>query len=134
MASSSSSAIRTLLEDYVGGRVPADRLVSAVAERYYRSGARAGRDGLRPLMDVIERASPGIVQLARVAEGPGFDIRLAERPFPVAHEADLRRAAQSVLESGSALVGESKSGAPAPGDGFWSRFLGRVRRLFSASA
>lgn len=134
MASSSSSAIRTLLEDYVGGRVPADRLVSAVAEQYYRSGARAGRDGLRPLMDVIERASPGIVQLARVAEGPGFDIRLAERPFPAAHEADLRRAAQSVLESGSALVGEPRSGAPAPGNGFWSRFLGRVRRLFSASA
>ncbi len=133
MASSSSSAIRTLLEDYVGGRVPADRLVPAVAEQYYRSGARAGRDGLRPLMDVIERASPGIVQLARVAEGPGFDIRLAERPFPAAHEADLRRAAQSVLESGSALVGEPRSGAPAPGDGFWSRFLGRVRRLFSAS-
>ena len=133
MASSSSSATKTLLEDYVAGRVPADRLVPAVAEQYYRSGARGGRDGLRPLMDVIERASPGIVQLARIAEGPGFDIRLAERPFPTAYEADLRRAAQSVLESGAALVGEPRSRATAPGDGFWSRFLGRVRRLFSAS-
>ena len=133
MASSSSSAIKTLLEDYVGGRVPADRLVPVVAEEYYRSRARTGRDGLRPLMEVIERASPGIVQLARVAEGPGFDIRLAVRPFPAAHEADLRRAAQSVLERGTALAGEPRSGAPAPGDGFWSRFLGRVRRLFSAS-
>jgi hypothetical protein len=133
MASSSSSAIKTLLEDYVGGRVPAERLVPAVAAQYYRSGARAGRDGLRPLMDVIERAAPGIVQLARVAEGPGFDIRLAERPFPPAYEAELRRAAQSVLEAGTALRREPEHGAPATGGGFWSRFLGRVRRLFSAS-
>lgn len=117
----------------MGGRVPADRLVPAVAEQYYRSGARAGRDGLRPLMDVIERAAPGVVQLARVAEGPGFDIRLAERPFPAAYEAELRQAAQAVLESGAALAGGPEREAPATGGGFWSRFLGRVRRLFSAS-
>lgn len=133
MASSSSSAIRPLLEDYVGGRIPADRLVPAVAAQYYRSGARAGREGLRPLMDVIERAAPGIVQLARVAEGPGFDIRLAERPFPAAYEAELRRAAQSVLEGGTAGAGEPARESPATGGGFWSRFVGRVRRLFSAS-
>src|SRR5574342_1213452 len=131
MASSSSSAIRTLLEDYVGGRVPAERLVPAIAEQYYRSDA--GRDGLRPLMDVIERAAPGIVQLARVAGGPGFDIRLAERPFPAAYEVELRQAAQAVLEARTALAGGPGREPLATGGGFWSRFLGRVRRLFSAS-
>lgn len=133
MASSSSSDIKPLLEGYVGGRIPADRLVPAVAAQYYGPGARARREGLRPLMDVIERAAPGIVQLARVAGGPGFDIRLAERPFPAEYEPDLRRAAQSVLEGGAALAGEPGAAA-ASGPGFWSRLLGRVRRLFSASA
>src|SRR5512146_2160005 len=133
MASSSSSAIKTLLEDYVGVRIPADRLVPAVAEQYYQSGARAARDGLRPLMDVIERAAPGIVQLARVAGGPGFDIRLAERPFPAAYEAELRQAAEAVLEARTALAGGPGREPLATGGGFWSRFLGRVRRLFSAS-
>lgn len=134
MASSSSSAIRTLLEDYVGGRVAADRLVPEVAAQYFRSGARAGRDGLRPLMDVIERAAPGIAQLAHVAEGPGFDIRLAERPFPTAYEAELRRAAQAVLEGGMEWAGAPLRGSGAVNGGFWSRLLVRVRRLFSASA
>jgi hypothetical protein len=133
MASSSSSAIKPLLEDYVGGRIPADRLVPAVAAQYYGAGARTGREGLRPLMDVIERAAPGVVQLARVAGGPGFDIRLAERPFPAEYEPELRRAAQSVLEGGAALAGEPGAAA-ASEPGFWSRLLGRVRRLFSASA
>jgi hypothetical protein len=133
MASSSSSAIRTLLEDYVGGRVAADRVVPAVAAQYYRSSGRAGRGGLRPLMDVIERAAPGIVQLARVAEGPGFDIRLAERPFPPAFETDLRRAAQAVLAGGAEWPGEPEPASAAGGGGFWSRLLGRVRRLFSAT-
>jgi hypothetical protein len=135
MASSSSSAIRTLLEDYVGGRVPADRVVPAVAAQYYRSGTPggAGREGLRPLMDVIERAAPGVVQLARVPEGPGFDIRLAERPFPPEYEAELRRAVQSVLEVGAAWAGETGRESTTAGVGFWSRLMGRVRRLFSAT-
>lgn len=133
MASSSSSAIRTLLEEYVGGRVAADRLVPSIAAQYYRSEAR-GREGLRPLMDVIERAAPGVVQLARVPEGPGFDIRLAERPFPAEYEPELRRAAQSVLEGGAQWVAEAdRSPVVAAEVGFWSRLLSRVRRLFSAT-
>lgn len=135
MASSSSSGIKTLLEDYVGGRVPADRLVPAVAAQYYRSGAPggAGREGLRPLMDVIERAAPGVVQLARVPEGPGFDIRLAERPFPPEYEAELRRAAQWVLEGGTWAGETGREATAVGGNGFWSRLVGRVRRLFSAT-
>ena len=126
MASSSFSAVRPLLEDYVGGRLAADRLVPALAAQYYRA-AGVARERLRPVMEVIERAAPGVVQLARSAEGPGFDVRLAERPFPAEYEAELRRAAQAVLEAGPAA-------APVPATaGFWSRLLGRVRRLFSAA-
>src|SRR5438309_391721 len=86
--SSGSSLIRETLEGYVAGRVKAERLVIAVAAAYYgREGAPGIRDGLGPLVDIIDRASPGIVELGGVAEGrQGFDIRLAERSFPRQYE------------------------------------------------
>jgi hypothetical protein len=132
MVSSSTSGIRDLLGGFVAGRVPADRIVPAVAAAFYRGDDRREQEALRPVMDVIERAAPGIVQLARAEGGPGFDIRLAERPFPVAYEAELRRAAVG------ALAGVWAGAAPAedrtPSLGFWGRLVGRVRRLFSASS
>lgn len=131
MASSSSSATRALLEDFLGGRLSADRLVAVVAARYYQAAERSPREALRPLMDVIERAAPGVVQLARTDGGPGFDIRLAERRFPAAYEPELRRAAEVVL---SGEPGTVSTAASSPQPGFWGRLLGRVRRLFSASA
>jgi hypothetical protein len=104
---SGSSPARDALEGYVAGRLKPERLVIAVAAAYYgaqggggdgaRGGdARTGED-LREVIDVIDRASPGIVELASVAGGPGFDVRLAERPFPTQYEAELRRAAAAVL-------------------------------------
>jgi hypothetical protein len=134
MASSSSSAARALLETFVGGRLPADRLVPVIAAEYYRTGDRQKREALRPLMDVIERAAPGVAQLARAEGGAGFDIRLAERPFPSAFEEELRQAAAGVLAGawgGSGAPSVEATGSVAMG--FWSRLLGRVRRLFSAS-
>jgi len=89
----------------VAGRVKAERLVVAVAAEYYRDtlnpkglpNGRGKREMLRPLIDVIDRASPGIVELGTVQGGSGFDVRLAERPFPKQYEAQLREAAATVL-------------------------------------
>lgn len=145
MTSSASSAVRTLLAGYLDGRVPADRLIPALAAEYYRTGDQRTRDALRPIMDVIERAAPGVGQLARTAGGAGFDIRLAERTFPASDEAELRRAISSTLGAwgggggkaavGAAPAGEGVSkGQPTPeAPGFLTRIFQAVRRLFSAS-
>jgi hypothetical protein len=126
MASSSSSAARALLEGYVAGRVPADRLVPAIAAEYYRTVDRHQREALRPVIAVIERAAPGVVKLARTDGGSGFDIGLAERPFSQEYEAELRRAVEAVLAA-------SATGSPTAEVGLWSRLMNRVRRLFSAA-
>ena len=81
----------------MAGRVKAERLVIAVSAAYYRDARNGQRESLQPLIDVIDRASPGIVELGTATSGPGFDIRLAERPFPKQYEAELRRAAEAVL-------------------------------------
>src|SRR5438067_3322340 len=95
-----SSPVRVALESYVAGRLKAERLVIAVSAGYYREARDGRREALQPLIDVIDRASPGIVELGIATGGPGFDIRLAERPFPKQHEAELRRAAEAVLSGG----------------------------------
>jgi len=147
MTSSASSAVRTLLAGYLDGRVPADRLIPALAAEYYRTGDQRTRDALRPIMEVIERAAPGVGQLARTAGGAGFDIRLAERTFPASDEAELRRAVSSTLGAwgsgggggGTAAVGTPagegvREGQRAPeAPGFLTRIFQAVRRLFSAS-
>ena len=92
-----SSPVKEALESYLAGRVKAERLVIAISAEYYREARDGRRDALQPLIDVIDRASPGIVELGTATGGPGFDIRLAERPFPKQHEAELRRAAEMVL-------------------------------------
>src|SRR3989454_9013131 len=102
---SESSPVKEALESYVAGRVKAERLVVAVAAEYYRDtlnpkglpDGRGKREMLRPLIDVIDRASPGIVELGTVQGGSGFDVRLAQRPFPKQYEAQLREAAATVL-------------------------------------
>ncbi|HKE92433.1 MAG TPA: hypothetical protein VKB45_19025 [Gemmatimonadales bacterium] len=106
------------------------RLVPAIAVEYYRSPDARHRAALRPVMDVIERAAPGVARLARTESGAGFDIQLAERPFPDTFETSLREAAAGALaEWGTA----GSANAAGPESGFWSRLIGRVRRLFSAS-
>src|SRR4029077_12091348 len=97
---SASSPVKDALESYIAGRVKAERLVVAVAAEYYRDARNGKREGLRPLIDVIDRASPGIVELGMVQGGSGFDVRLAERPFPKQYEAQLREAAETVLWGG----------------------------------
>jgi hypothetical protein len=129
----SSDVARQALADFLEGRAKAERVVAAVAEACYRSGARRDsvREGLRPVLDVIERAAPGVVALARTEGGAGFDIRLAERPFPKQYEAELRQAAAAALAGmgGRGSVETAPGGAP----GLLGRMLRAVRRLFSAS-
>jgi hypothetical protein len=128
-----SSAISEALEGYVTGRVNAERLVIAVATAYYgREGAPGIRDGLGPLIEIIDRASPGVVELGGAAGG--FDIRLAERSFPKQHEPELRRAVEAYLASHRTTGLISVPPASAPQPGVLSRIVGAIRRLFGASA
>ena len=133
--SSESSPIRQTLEGYVAGRVKAERLVIAIAAAYYgKEGTPGVRDGLGPLIEIIDRASPGVVELGGVGEGGGgFDIRLAERSFPKQHEPVLRRAVEAYLVSHrtTAAIPTPTAGVPAPG--VVARIVGAIRRLFSGS-
>jgi len=127
-----SSAINEALQGYAAGRVKAERLVIAVATAYYgREGVRGIRDGLGPLIEIIDRASPGVVELGGVAGG--FDIRLAERSFPKQYEPELRRAVEAYLASHrtTGLIGVPP--ALEPPAGVLSRIVGAIRRLFGAS-
>jgi hypothetical protein len=126
---SASFLTEEALAGYVAGRLKAEQLVIAVAAAYYGARDAGSRERLRPLIDVIDRASPGIVELGSVDRGPGFDVRPAERPFPSRYEAELRRAAAAALESGAGR-GEPR----AAHAGVVARVLRALRRLFSASA
>src|SRR5882762_1930713 len=97
---SASSPVKDALESYVAGRVKAERLVIAVSVEYYRVARDGRREALQPLIDVIDRASPGIVELGTVQGGSGFAISLAERSFPKQYEAELRQAAEAYLARG----------------------------------
>ena len=130
-----SSPVRDALESYVAGRMKAERLVIAVSAEYYREARDGRREALQPLIDVIDRASPGIVELGTVQGGSGFAISLAERPFPKQYEAELRRAAEAVLNRGEA--GEKARGEAGEGGtvqrGRVARLVAAVRRMFSPS-
>lgn len=142
---------REALEGYLAGRVKAERVVVAVAEAYYKG--RETRGTLQPVVEVIERAAPGIVALGRIEGGAGFEIKLAERPFPKSYEAQLRTAAEAALRTDGETPAVQRDGLNVQREtssvqreasnvqretpskpGFFSRVLGAVRRLFSASA
>ncbi|HVH09524.1 MAG TPA: hypothetical protein VM736_06985 [Gemmatimonadales bacterium] len=137
------SSVREVLEGFVAGRVPADQVVIAVATAYYGDGVGRPRDALRPLIEVIERGAPGIVELTSVAAGPGFEIRLAERSLPEPEAVELRQAARACLASGAELPratpraaspserASQASGVPRPG--VVARLVAAVRRLFTVS-
>ena len=128
-----SSAINEALQGYVAGRIKAERLVIAVATAYYgQEGVPGIRDGLGPLIEIIDRASPGVVELGGVQGG--FDIRLAERSFPKQYEPELRRAVEAYLASHRTTGLISVPAALPPPTGVLSRIVGAIRRLFGASA
>ena len=98
-------SVREELEGYVAGRVRAERVVEAVAAAFYNGepGARS-RERLRHVMEVVERAHPGIVELTGSAEKPGFAVRLTNRPFPKEYEGALREAVHGVLGQAEPLA------------------------------
>ena len=124
-------SVRETLEGYVAGRVKAERVVEAVAAAYY-GGKKEGL--LRPLMEVIERAHPGVVELTGTADRPGFGVRLAKRPFPKEYEAALRLAVDAALAGAPSVGAQHAAPLREPKPGFVARLFGAIRRLFSASA
>jgi len=127
-----SSGVSATLQAYVAGRVPAERVVAVVAEAYYRETRSGKRETWRPLMEIIERAHPGVIQLAGTTARPGFAVQLAERPFPKQYEADLKRAAETILLQVGDQPRETGDGRRRPG--LVGRLRDAVRRFFSASA
>ena len=128
--SSATSPVKTVLEGYIAGRVKAERVVEVVAAAYYKKEQGAGsRERLRHVMEVVERAHPGIVELAGSTESPGFAVRLGNRPFPKEYEGALREAVHGVL--GQTEPPAPRSPLPAPG--LLSRLYTAVRKLFTAS-
>jgi hypothetical protein len=120
---SSATSVSDALSGYAAGRMTAEQLVAQVAAAYY--GARESGLGtrLKPLMEIIERAHPGVVELSGNGEKPGYAIRLSERPFPKRYEAELRQAVEG-------LISAPRSPLPAPG--LLTRLFRAVRSLFSA--
>ena len=124
-----SSPVRRELEEYVAGRGGATRVVAAVMDAYYREAGSGKREALRPVIDVIERAAPGVVELAAAGDTPGFRVRLAERPFPERYANDLRAAAGIVLQAWSPDVEVPVlPAASPPARGLVHRVLGVIRR------
>ncbi|HKW40440.1 MAG TPA: hypothetical protein VJN39_04260 [Gemmatimonadales bacterium] len=128
-----SSLVKDTLEGYLAGRVSAERVVIALAAAYYRDEVNGRRNGLGPLIDVIDRASPGVVELGSVASGSGFAVRLVERPFPPSDEADLRRAVEAYLASTRTTGVISAPATDPPSSGILARIVGAIRRLLTAS-
>ena len=122
-----SSTIKQVLEAYLAGRVKAEQVVVAVASRYYGAGGGGQGEGLRPIVEVIERAAPGGVELAGAPNEPGVLITAAERPFPREYETQLRVAVEVVLSEGGG--GKGEGGARAQGR-FLSRVLAAIRGVF----
>ena len=126
---SSATSVNDALANYAAGKLTAQELVGVVATAYYQGEGR--RERLRPVMDVIERAHPGVVELASTESRPGFAVRLAERPFPRRYDLELRSAVQSVIADSPTRTPTPDSRLPTPG--FFSRIVRAIRKVFGRS-
>lgn len=124
---SSATSVNDALTGYAAGRVTAEQLVGVVAAAYYGEGGQGKGEELRPIIDVLERAHPGVIELSSRGERPGFEIRLADRPFPKRFEGELRQAVANALSSGITLPP-----SPVPLPGLFTRIVRAIRRAFSA--
>ena len=103
--------------------------MAAVAGEYYRETGNGKRETFRPIMEVIERTHPGVVELSSTADRPGFGVRLAGRPFPKRAEPELRAAVQQVIDT-LPVSRVPASEQPVLRLGFLSRVLAAIRRVF----
>jgi len=127
----SSASSANPLAAYLAGQLTAEQLVAAVTADFYRETRNGKRETLRPVIEVIERAHPGVIELKGTDERPGFDVKLSERPFPKRYEGELRKAVESVV--GAFPV----SRVPFPAEtarkpGLLHRIVVAVRKLFTA--
>ena len=121
---SSATSVNDTLRAYLAGEVTAARLSAVVAGEYYRENGDGKRETWRPIIDVIERAHPGVVELKAAEQSPGFEVRLAERPFPKRFDAELKQAVERVL------ITIPVSRVPIPENP--TRKPGLLRRIFAA--
>ncbi len=128
----SASSVRSVLEAFVAGRAPAERVAAAVAAAYF-TAPPAARAPLGAIVGIVEREAPGLVELAARSGGQGFELRPAGRPFPAGAEAELRSAARALLDTPWG-VGAEPAEAPATAGGWWVRLVRAVRRAFSAAS
>src|SRR6266850_532623 len=114
---SSATSVNDALSGYAAGRLTAQQLVGVVVAAYYGAGGSGLGAGLKPLIEIIERAHPGVVELSGSAEKPGFGVRLAERPFPKRCEGELREAVEILVggQHAAPLPKPSPSVVPARG-------------------
>lgn len=105
--------------------------MGVVAAAYYREHGARSREQLQPLMEIVERAHPGVVQLSAAANRPGFEVRLAERPFPKRYEVELRQAVQALLVGGGDVQARPPTRpSPVPRPSLLSRMVAAIRRVF----
>jgi hypothetical protein len=123
MTSSETSADR--LNAYLAGHLSAEQLIATVTADYYRETRHGKRETLRPIMEVIEKAHPGIIELRGRAEKPGFAITVAGRPFPKQFEPELRQVITAVLGTG---VVPGAAGTVRPG--FFARIFRAIGAMF----
>ncbi len=126
---SSDSSADDVLAGYLAGRVTAEQLVAAVSAEYYRETGNGKRETLRPIIEVLERAHPGVVELKATEGQPGFDVRSTARPFPRRHEAELREAVEKALQTFPVSrfpFPENSQRKP----GLLQRFVAAIRRVF----
>ena len=126
----SSDSSANPLDEYLAGRLSAEQLVAAVAAEYYRATGNGKRETFRPIMDVIERTHPGVVELSSTADRPGFGVRLAGRPFPKRSEPELRAAVQHVIDTFPVSRFPFSEERP-PSMGLLGRIVAAIRRVFS---
>jgi len=118
---SAASFANDILAEYAAGRVSAEQLVAAVTAAYYRERETERRGQLRPIIELIERAHPGVVELSGNGERPGFAVRLAERPFPKRYEAELRQMVAALVAAPS---------SPLPAASLITRILRAIKSVF----